>query len=113
LIKNLRTTISSLQSSPLSPGEIQRARLEVARTFAGRFETTSQMSDAMISAVTVYQDPHYWDEYRKAISAVSVESVQAAARQLAAGSESVVVVGDAAALVTQLETAGLAAQIAK
>ncbi|MEX0935405.1 MAG: pitrilysin family protein [Gemmatimonadota bacterium] len=93
-----------------TPEELERARDYMAGVFPLRMETTAQLA-SRVAELLVYQLPDdYHHRYRERIRAVDGERVRVAVREhLRPERASIVVVGDAARVVPEIEALGLGA----
>jgi len=114
--RSLSTTLAALEAlarTEVTPGEAGRARWQVARGYASRFETVGGAAAALVEAVWHGAAPAVIDARAGAIATLDAARIRAAAAALPVGAESVVVLGDAAVLLPQLEAAGFKPAVVK
>ena len=102
-IAEVRAEIDRIRTYPVTPDELSLATSYLAGVFPLRFETTSAVASALAMQETFALGDSYFDTYRDAIGAVTVEDVQRVARQhLVPERLQFVAVGDPDALRPQL-----------
>jgi predicted Zn-dependent peptidase len=92
------------------PAAAARARWQLARRFAFRFDRVSDSADALEEAALREREDDAWELWPSSIAALTPARIQGAAQALGIGREVVVVVGDAAALEAPLRAAGFAVE---
>ncbi|BDG03786.1 M16 family metallopeptidase [Anaeromyxobacter oryzae] len=109
-IRTILDAARALADAPLSPADAARARFQVARAFAFRFDTVDGAATALATAAVLDLPSDHWDAQPASIATLSPERIQEAAAALGIGREVILVVGDAASLRPQLEAAGFAVE---
>jgi zinc protease len=110
-LEQLLAELGTVEAEPLPREVVERARWQVARGYDLRFQATAAVADRLWELERLGLPTDYWERYPEAIAAVTPESVQALARRLNLGAEVVVILGDAAALKPQLESAGFQVEV--
>lgn len=104
--------VDALGDKPLPDAVAQRAQWQVARTFAMRFDTVRQAAGALAKVALFDRPADYWEKYPDGIAALTPAAMQAAAKRMNLGAETVVIVGEAKTLKPQLEAAGFKVELA-
>jgi zinc protease len=105
-VEQILAELGTLEAELLPHEVVERARWQVARGYDLRFQTAAAAVERLLELERLGRPADYWDTYPEAIAAVTPEAVQGLVRQLSLGAEVVVILGDAAALRPQLESAG-------
>jgi hypothetical protein len=110
-VEQLLAELGTVEAELLPPEVVERARWQVAREYDLRFRTAAAVAERLLELERLGRPADSWELYPEAIAAVTPEAVQAVVRRLSLGAEVVVVLGDAAALRPQLESAGFQVQV--
>jgi zinc protease len=111
-VGRLLAAVETLAQVPLPEEAMDRARWQVARRHARRFDTVALASEALERLALEGLPADHYERQAASIAALDAARVQALAKRLV-GREVVVVVGDAKALLPQLKDAGFDAALAK
>jgi zinc protease len=104
--------VEALAQAPLPEEAAARVRWLVARDFALRFDTVSQVSAAMRTLAVRDLPKDYWEQQAAAVASLTPARIQALARSLL-GHEVIMVVGDARVVGPQLKDSGFEAELVK
>jgi zinc protease len=110
-VEQLLAELGTLEAELLPREVVERARWQVARGYDLRFQTTAAAAERLLEQERLGRPPEFWELYPEAIAAVSPEAVQALVRRLSLGVEVVIILGDAATLRPQLESAGYPVEV--
>ena len=106
-IREMFSEVSRLGEERPSPGEMRTAAGALTRSLPLRFETSAQIVGRIVEERVYGLPPDYWQRFSAMIEAVQPEQVRAvSSRLLSPAAMSVVVVGDAAAVRSDLESLG-------
>lgn len=99
--------VRRLSAEPVPAGELERARSYIVLGLPRTFETTADIAEHVAEVALHGLDADYYDRYAERVRAVTAEDVmEASARWLRADDLTTVIVGDAAAIGTDLEALG-------
>jgi len=110
-VEQILAELGTLEAEQLPHEVVERARWQVAREYDLRFRTAAAAAERLLELERLGRPADYWERYPEAIAAVTPEAVQGVVRRLGLGAEVVVILGDAAALRPQLESAGFQVQV--
>ncbi|MFI5262678.1 MAG: M16 family metallopeptidase, partial [Candidatus Limnocylindrales bacterium] len=99
--------LRALRTVPPSTAELSDAREFLIGVFPLRFESPEQVAGAIAGLVTQELPDDELDRYRPAVAAVTGDDVVAAAEHVRTDEAAILLVGDAARVVPELEAAGL------
>jgi zinc protease len=106
-IREMLSEASRLGEERPSPGEMRTAAGALTRSLPLRFETSAQIVGRIVEERVYGLPPDYWQRFPAMIEAVEPEQVRAvSSRLLNPAAMSVVVVGDAGAVRSDLESLG-------
>jgi zinc protease len=110
-VEQILAELGTAEAERLPREVVERARWQVAREYDLRFRTAAAVAERLLELERLGRPADYWEQYPEAIAAVTPEAVQAVVKRLNLGAEVVVILGDAAALRPQLESAGFQVQV--
>jgi zinc protease len=97
-LETLKAALASFEQGQLGKGELDRARLRIARRYAVSYVTSGDLVDALLEARNEDRDAASIDAYPEEIAATSAEHLAETFRSCAAGSPTLSIVGDEAAI---------------
>lgn len=110
-VEQILAELGTLEAEPLPREVVELARWQVARGYDLRFQTSAAAAERLLELERLGRPPDFWETYPEAIASVTPEAVQALVRKLGLGSEAVILLGDAATLRPQLESAGYPVEV--
>ncbi len=110
-VEQILAELGTLEAEPLPHEVVERARWQVAREYDLRFRTAAAVAERLLELERLGRPADYWERYPEAIAGVTPGAVQGLVKRLGLGAEVVVILGDAAALRPQLESAGFQVQV--
>ncbi|MFL5347790.1 MAG: M16 family metallopeptidase [Hyalangium sp.] len=110
-VEQILAELGTLEADLLPPEVVKRARWQVARGYDLRFQTAALVVERLLELERLGRPADFWEQYPAAIAAVTPEAVQSLVKRLDLGAEVVVILGDAAALRPQLESAGFQLEV--
>jgi zinc protease len=110
-VEQILAELGTLEAELLPREVVERARWQVARGYDLRFQTTAAAAERLLELERLGRPADAWETYPEAIAAVTPEAVQALVKQLSLGMEVVIILGDAATLRPQLESAGYPVEV--
>ncbi len=106
-------SVRVLAGQPVPAARAARARWQVARSFAFRFDTVAENVAALDRMAVYGLPPDHYEGQPASIASLDAGRIQAAAGSLSVGREVAVIQGDAATLLPQLRAAGFEVEVVK
>jgi zinc protease len=110
-VEQILAELGTLEAERLPHEVVESARWQVAREYDLRFRTAAAVAERLLELERLGRPADSWERYPEAIAAVTPEAIQGVVKRLGLGAEVVVILGDAAALRPQLESAGFQVQV--
>lgn len=110
-LRHLLDSAGALAAAPVDPTAAARARWHEARRFGLAFDTVAEAAGALEELAVLRLGPGRFEALPASIASLDAARIQAAARALGVGREVVVVLGDQATLLPELQKAGLAPEV--
>jgi len=110
-LQSILDAIRRLGESPPSQAIADRARLQLARNHALAFDTASGAAGRLERIALHRLPPDYWERQAASTASLTPERIQAVARSVAIGRETVIVVADRRSVLQSLQAAGFEVEV--